>query len=53
LLLDQTMLISLEDIARWAIKEGLTGKNEVPNYLNFIYINTLEAIKPIAVTIIR
>ena len=51
--LDQRLLLSLEDEARWAIKNKLTDKTQIPNYLNFIYPAALEAIKPEAVTIIR
>lgn len=53
LMLDQSILASLEDEARWAIKEGLTDKKEIPNYLNFIYMDALEQVNPEAVTIIR
>lgn len=53
LMLDQTVLITLEDEARWAIREGLTDKKEVPNYLDFIYMDALEDVKPEAVAIIR
>lgn len=53
LFLDQPILNDLENEARWAIREGLTDKKEIPNYLNYIYINALEEIKPDAVTIIR
>jgi len=53
LLLDQTVLISLEDEARWAINAGLTDKTEIPNYLNYIYTDALKEVKPKAVTIIR
>jgi NitT/TauT family transport system substrate-binding protein len=51
--LDQSLLLTLEDQARWAIKSRLTDKTKVPNYLNFIYIDGLRAVKPEAVTIIR
>ncbi len=51
--LDQSFLITLEDQARWAIKSRLTDKTSVPNYLNFIYLDGLKAVKPEAVTIIR
>ncbi len=51
--LDQSLLISLEDEARWAIKNNLTSATEVPNYLDFIYLDTLDAVKPEAVTMIR
>ncbi len=53
LLLDQTILMTLELEARWAIKNKLTDKAKVPNYLNFIYQDALKAVKPEAVTIIR
>ncbi len=53
LILDQSILISLEHQARWAIKEGLTDKKELPNYLDFIHTDALEAVRPNAVTIIR
>jgi len=53
LVLDQTILITLEDEARWAIREGLTDKRELPNYFGFLYLDALEEVKPEAVTIIR
>jgi ABC-type nitrate/sulfonate/bicarbonate transport system substrate-binding protein len=53
LVLDQTILTTLEDEARWAIREGLTDKREVPNYFDFIYMEALEEVKPEAVTIIK
>lgn len=52
-MLDQTILMSLEDEARWAMREGLTDKKEPPNYLDFIYVDALEQVKPETVTIIR
>lgn len=51
--LDQTLLINMENQARWAVINKLTDKTEVPNYLNFIYFDGLEAVKPEAVTIIH
>lgn len=51
--LDQALLTNLEDEARWAIKYGLTDKTEVPNYLDYIYFDALEKVKPGAVTIAR
>ena len=51
--LDQSLLINIEDEARWAIKNGLTDKTEAPNYLDYIYIDALDEVKPEAVTIIR
>jgi NitT/TauT family transport system substrate-binding protein len=51
--LDQSLITTFEDEARWAIKNGLTDKKEIPNYLNFIYQDTLQQVKPEAMRIIR
>ncbi|MEE9247186.1 MAG: NrtA/SsuA/CpmA family ABC transporter substrate-binding protein [Dehalococcoidia bacterium] len=51
--LDQSLLITLEDEARWAIRNKLTDEIEVPNYLDYIYLDALQVVKPEAVTIIR
>ena len=51
--LGQSLLISLENEARWAIRNKLTERKKIPNYLNFIYSDALEAVKPRGVTIIR
>lgn len=50
--LKQSMVIGMEDQARWFINEkGLA--TEVPNYLDYIYFNALQTTKPEAVSIIR
>ncbi len=51
--LDQSLLTNIEDEARWAINNNLTAATEVPNYLNYIYLEALETVMPDAVTIIR
>lgn len=51
--LDQSLLLGLEDEARWMIQLGLTDKKETPNFLNFLYLDGLDAIKPMAITVIR
>ncbi len=51
--LNQRLLLSLEEQARWAIRSRLTDKKQVPNYLNFIYSDALKEVKPDAMTIIR
>ncbi|MBI4766905.1 MAG: ABC transporter substrate-binding protein [Deltaproteobacteria bacterium] len=51
LYLDQSILVSLEDHARWAIINRLTDKEKVPNYLDYIHTETLQAVKPGAVSI--
>lgn len=51
--LDQSLLVALEDEARWAIEKKLVEATTVPDYLDFIYIDALEAVKPEAMTIIK
>ncbi len=51
--MSQSLLLTLDDVARWSILNNLTDKAEVPNFLNFLYLNALEEAKPEAVTIIR
>ena len=51
--LDQSLILSLEDESRWAIHNKLTKARTVPNYLNYIYLDGLLAVKPQAVRILR
>ncbi len=51
--LDQSLLVSWDEIARWAIKNKFTENKEIPNYFNFIHLDALEAVKPESITIIR
>lgn len=51
--LDQAMVIYLENQARWTIANKFTDKTVIPNYLDYIYFDALEAIKPEAITIIH
>jgi NitT/TauT family transport system substrate-binding protein len=50
--LDQSLLLVLEDQSRWAIKGGLTAAREVPNFLDYIYVEGLKTVSPSDVTII-
>jgi NitT/TauT family transport system substrate-binding protein len=51
--LDQDLVILMEDEAKWAMRRGLNEKKEMPNYLRFIHLQSLERIKPEAVRIIH
>jgi len=53
LTLDQALLVDLEDQTRWAIKNRLVARRDMPNYLDYIYCDGLAAVKPEAVRIIR
>jgi len=51
--LDQSLLLALEDESRWAIKGGRTTGTNIPNYLDFIYLDGLASVNPKAVRILR
>ncbi|MDO8813413.1 MAG: NrtA/SsuA/CpmA family ABC transporter substrate-binding protein [Gallionella sp.] len=51
--LDQTLLITLEDETRWAIKNKLTDQTAMPDYRSFIHLDSLRAVKPEAVKMNR
>jgi len=51
--LDQPVITAMEDQARWMIKNNLTNKKRVPNFLDYINEDVLREIKPEAVSIIR
>jgi NitT/TauT family transport system substrate-binding protein len=51
--LDQSLIVALEDEARWAISNNLIAEKQVPNFNDYIYENALRAIKPEAVNIIH
>ena len=51
--LDQALLLSLENEARWAIRAEIVTGTALPNYLEYIHLYGLNSIRPKAVTIIR
>jgi ABC-type nitrate/sulfonate/bicarbonate transport system substrate-binding protein len=51
--LGQSLLVTLENEARGAIRSKLSDRKEVPNFLDFFYIDGLKAVKPDAVTVSR
>ncbi len=51
--LDQSFIAAMEDEARWMIKNNLTSEKKVPDFVNYIYVDGLKAVKPEAVKIIR
>ena len=50
--LDQSQVLAMQNEARWLINNSLTNANTAPNFLNYIYVNGLESVKPSAVNII-
>jgi NitT/TauT family transport system substrate-binding protein len=51
--LDQSLILAMEDEARWMIKNKLTSQKKIPDFMNYIYVDGLKAVKPEAVKIIR
>jgi len=51
--LDQSLITAMEDEARWVIKNNLTEEKQIPDFMDYIYVDGLKAIKPEAVKIIR
>lgn len=51
--LDQGLLLALEDQTRWAIKNELTEGAGMPNYLNHLYLEGLQAVAPASLTVIH
>jgi ABC-type nitrate/sulfonate/bicarbonate transport system substrate-binding protein len=51
--LDQALVVDLEDQTGWAMKHRLTSGSVVPNWMDFIYADGLQAVKPKTITIIR
>ncbi|MHC1727816.1 MAG: ABC transporter substrate-binding protein [Syntrophobacteraceae bacterium] len=51
--LDQGILTAMDGEADWRLQGMPAGKRFVPNYLRFIYMDGLDAVKPTANTILR
>jgi NitT/TauT family transport system substrate-binding protein len=51
--LEQSLITAMEDEARWMIKNNLTSEKEIPDFLNYIYLDGLKSLKPEVVNIIR
>jgi NitT/TauT family transport system substrate-binding protein len=51
--LDQSLVLAMEDEARWMIKNDLTTEKQVPNFLDYIDEGGLKVAKPEAVNVIR
>lgn len=51
--LRQSMLLTLEDHARWMMDIGVAGKRSLPNFLDLLEPAPLKALKPSAVSISR
>ena len=51
--LDESLIVAMEDEARWMINNGLTDVKDMPDFLDYVYEDALIRIKPEAVNVIR
>lgn len=51
--LDQSLILAMEDEARWMMNNNLTTEKNIPDFLDYIYEDDLKDVKPEAVNIIR
>jgi NitT/TauT family transport system substrate-binding protein len=51
--LDQSLILALDDEAQWLINNNLTNATALPNFLNYVYLKSLESAKPNAVAIVH
>jgi ABC-type nitrate/sulfonate/bicarbonate transport system substrate-binding protein len=51
--LEQPLILTMEDQARWLLKNQELPRKTVPNFLDSIHFNALESIRPEAVNIIH
>jgi NitT/TauT family transport system substrate-binding protein len=51
--LRQSLLVTLEDEARWAMARGYADKGPTPNFLAHLHLATLLAVQPERVTVVR
>ena len=48
--LEQSLLVNLENQARWAIRNKLVTETKVPNFMESLYPEGLKAVRPDSVT---
>jgi NitT/TauT family transport system substrate-binding protein len=51
--LSQSLIISLEDQARWAVRKRLTDAKDMPNFLHLVYTGGMEVVAPDSVFIVH
>jgi len=51
--LTQNLLVTMEHEARWVVDSGAVDSVEIPNYLQYLYFDAIEEVKPDSLTIIR
>jgi NitT/TauT family transport system substrate-binding protein len=53
LTLSEGLLTTMEEESRWLIKENVYNETEVPSFLDYIYFEPLEKVKPEGIMVVR
>ncbi|MHB9004138.1 MAG: ABC transporter substrate-binding protein [Coriobacteriia bacterium] len=51
--LDQSLVVAMEDEARWMIRNKVTTDTVIPDFGRYIHVDGMQAIKPGAVNVLR
>lgn len=51
--LPQALLLAVEGESRWMIENEMTNEKRIFNYLDFLWLDGLDAVRPLAISIIR
>jgi NitT/TauT family transport system substrate-binding protein len=51
--INQSLILAMEDQARWMINTNLTDEKTIPDFIDYIYFKGLESVKPRSVNLIR
>lgn len=50
--LDQSLLLMLEDQARWAVKSGFAQPDHLPNFMDYLYLDAMRTVRPSDVSVL-
>jgi len=51
--LDESLILAMEDEARWMIRSNLTTETVIPDFVDYVSVEGLEAVRPGSVSIVR
>jgi NitT/TauT family transport system substrate-binding protein len=51
--LDQVLMVSLDDEARWALRKEHVTADESPNFLDYVWFRGMSAVDPARISIVR
>jgi NitT/TauT family transport system substrate-binding protein len=50
--LDQSLILAMENEARWMINNNLTNQTTIPDFLTYVYLEGLNSVNPESVNVI-